>query len=152
MFVFLPITIAAEVDITFGGMYLGVWMLEAKQSLSSPLIIEGSSWAEGRLRFFSASDKKRPQPNAEFYGEAPDLNGKIELEFKPEVPVLKLFARHVRDQRKGEEKNLVRVLLTNPNTATVGDLKQEISRRWSSGISFLLLKDGKILQEEKTIR
>ena len=47
--------LAAEVDITFGGMYLGVWIAEANSQLTSnPLIIEGSSWAPGRLTELSS--------------------------------------------------------------------------------------------------
>ena len=149
MFGFLSITAAAEVDIAFGGMYLGVWMLEAKQSLSSPVIIEGSSWAEGRLRFFSALDENRPEPNADLYGKTPELNGLIELEFKPEVDTLTMFAHHVREQGRGLVP--ISIALTDSETATVGDLKREIRRKWRSNIS-CLLNGGKVLQEEKTIR
>ena len=132
-------------DITFGGMYLGVWVLDAKQSLSSPLIIQGSSWAAGRLRFFSASDVKKPKPSADIYGENPDLNGRIELEFKPEVKTMKVYAKHVR------KEELVEISIIDSKTATVGDLKQEISKKWKSDISYLT-KGGEVLQEERTIR
>lgn len=140
---------AAEVDITFGGMYLGVWALEAKQSIShNPLVIEGSSWADGRLRFFSDVDDNKPKPSADFYGEKPELNGFIELEFKPEVHILKIFAQHVRDQR---EEKLIPVSIAPSSTTTIGDLKQEISKKWDSMISYLL-RGGEILDEGKTIR
>ncbi|XP_027040919.1 uncharacterized protein LOC113669121 isoform X2 [Pocillopora damicornis] len=139
---------AAEVDITFGGMYLGVWALEAKQSIShNPLVIEGSSWADGRLRFFSDVDDNKPKPSADFYGEKPELNGFIELEFKPEVHILKIFAQHVRDQR---EEKLIPVSIAPSSTTTIGDLKQEISKKWDSMISYLL-RGGEILDEGKTI-
>ena len=132
-------------DITFGGMWLGVWVVEAKQSLSTPLVIEGSSWAVGRLKFFSASDATKPQPSVDIYGEQPELNGRIELEFKPEVKVLKVYAKHVR------EKKLTEISVIDSKTTTVGNLKQEIRRKWNSDISYLL-KGGEVLQEEKTIR
>lgn len=149
MFGFLLAPVAAEVDITFGGIYLGVWALEAKQSIShNPLVIEGSSWADGRLRFFSNADDNKPKPNADFYGENTELNGLIELEFKPEVHILKIFAQHVRDQR---EKKLIPVSIAPSSTTTIGDLKQEISKEWDSRISYLL-KGGDILDEGKTIR
>ena len=149
MFGFLLAPIAAEVDITFGGMFLGVWALEAKQSIShNPLVIEGSSWADGRLRFFSDVDDNKPKPSADFYGEKPELNGFIELEFKPEVYLLRIFAQHVRDQSK---ENLTPVSIAPSSTITVGDLKQEISKKWDSRIS-CLLKGGKVLDERKTIR
>lgn len=147
MFGFLLAPVAAEVDITFGGMYLGVWALEAKQLIShNPLVIEGCPWADGRLRFFSNADDNKPKPNEDLYGENTELNGLIELEFKPEVH--KIFAQHVRDQR---EKKLVPVSIAPSSTTTIGDLKQEISKEWDSRISFLL-KGGKILDEGKTIR
>lgn len=137
--------LAAEVDITFGGMYLGVWIVEAKQSLSSPLVIEGSSWAPGRLKFFGASDVRKPEPSAVIYGENPALNGRIELEFKPEVKVMKVFAKHVR------KEELVEITIIDSKTATIGYLKQEICKKWESEILYLM-KGGEVLQEEKTIR
>ena len=130
-------------DITFGGMWLGVWVVEANQS--TPLVIEGSSWAPGRLKFFSVSDARQPQPSVDIYGDKPDLNGKIELEFKPEVKILKVHAKHVRKDK------LVEISLIKTETTTVGDLKQEICKKWNSDISYLL-KGGEVLQEEKTIR
>lgn len=136
--------VAAEVDITFGGMFLGVWMVEAKRSFASPLVIEGSSWAAGRLTFFSHSDERKPQPSASFYGESPALNGLIELEFKPEA--IKVYAQHIR-----QKDHQCEILVVNFKTATVGDLKQEIRRKWSSDISYLTM-GGKVLQEETTIR
>lgn len=140
---------AAEVDITFGGLYLGVWALEAKQSVSrNPLVIEGSSWANGRLKFFSCADENKANPNVDIYGKTPALNGSIELEFKPEVYVLKVFAQHVRNQSKNE--GLIPVSVAFSSTTTVDDLKQEISRKWNSRIS-CLLKGGKMLEEGKTI-
>ena len=142
MFGFLLAPIAAEVDITFGGMCLGVWALEAKQSIShNPLVIEGSSWTDD-------VDDNKPKLSADFYGENPELNGLIELEFKPEVYLLRIFAQHVRDQSK---KNLTPVSIAPSSTTTVGDLKQEISKKWDSRIS-CLLKGGKVLDERKTIR
>ena len=132
-------------DITFGGMWLGVWVVEAKQSLSTPLIIEGSSWAPGRLKFFSASDAEKPQPSVDIYGDQPALNGRIELEFKPEVKILKVLAKHVRGDK------LVEISIIEMKTTTVGDLKQEIRKEWKSDISYLLRGD-QVLQEEKTIR
>lgn len=137
--------VAAEVDITFGGMWLGVWVVEAKQSLSTPLVIEGSSWAPGRLKFFNASDVRKPQPSVDIYGDQPDLNGRIELEFKPEVKILKVHAKHVRGNKLSE------ISIIETKTTTVGDLKQEIRKKWDSDISYLL-KGGEVLQEGKTIR
>ena len=132
-------------DITFGGMLLGVWVVEAKQSLSTPLVIKGSSWAEGRLKFFSDSDTTKPQPSVDIYGEKPTLNGRIELEFKPEAKMLTVHAKHVR------EDELFEISIIESKTTTVGDLKQEIRKKWNSDISYLL-KGGEVLQEEKTIR
>ena len=132
-------------DITFGGMWLGVWVVDAKQSLSTPLVIEGSSWAPGRLKFYNASDARQPQPSVYIYGDQPDPNGRIELEFKPEVKMLKMHAKHVR------EDELFEISIIESKTTTVGDLKQEIRKKWNSDVSYLL-KGGEILQEEKTIR
>ena len=132
-------------DITFGGMWLGVWVMEARQSFSTPLVIEGSSWAPGRLKFFSASDARKPQPSVDIYGDQPELNGRIELEFKPESKILKVHAKHVRS------KKLFEISIIETKTTTVGDLKQEIRKKWNSDIS-CLLKGGEVLQEEKTIR
>ena len=132
-------------DITFGGMWLGAWVVEAKQSLSTPLVIEGSSWAPGRLKFFSASDARKPQPSVDIYGDQPDLNGRIELEFKPESKILKVYAKHVRRNK------LFEISIIETKTTTVGDLKQEIRKKLNSDIS-CLLKGGEVLQEEKTIR
>ena len=132
-------------DITFGGMWLGVWVVEAKQSLSTPLVIEGSSWAPGRLKFFNASDARKPQPSVDIYGDQPDLNGRIELEFKPEVKILKVHAKHVRGNKLSE------ISIIETKTTTVGDLKQEIRKKWDSDVSYLL-KGGEVLQEGKTIR
>ena len=128
-------------DITFGGMWLGAWVVEAKQSLSTPLVIEGSSWAQGRLKFFSASDARKPPPSA----DQPAPNGKIELEFKPESKILKVHAKHVRGDQ------LCEISLIETKTTTVGDLKQEICKKWNSDIS-CLLRGEEVLQEEKTIR
>ena len=136
--------VAAEVDITFGGMWLGVWVVEAKQSLSTPLVIEGSSWAPGRLKFFSASDARKPQPSKDIYGDEPG-NGKIELEFKPESKILKVLAKHVRREEVFE------ISIIETKTTTVGDLKQEIRKKWNSDIS-CLFKGEEVLQEGKTIR
>ena len=111
--------VAAEVDITFGGMWLGAWVVEAKQSLSTPLVIEGSSWTQGRLKFFSPSDARKPPPSA----DQPAPNGVIELEFKPECKMLKVHAKHV----KGDE--LFEISIIETKTTTVGDLKQEIRKK-----------------------
>jgi len=137
--------VAAEVDITFGGMWLGVWVVEAKQSLSTPLVIEGSSWAPGRLKFFSVLDVRKLKPSVDIYGDQPDLNGRIELEFKPEVKILKVHAKHVRGDKLSE------ISIIETKTTTIGDLKQEIRKKWDSDISYLL-KGGEVLQEGKTIR
>ena len=138
--------VAAEVDIMFGGMWLGVWVVEAKQSLSTPLVIEGSSWAPGRLKFFSASDARKPQPSKDIYGDEPALNGKIELEFKPEA--VAVFVQHVRSDKKYE------VLLTGFKEATVDDLKEEINRTlWERlGIVSCLIRNRKVLEEQNTVR
>lgn len=148
MFNFFLLTVAAEVDITFGGIYLGVWLVEAKQSLSNPLIIEGCTWAAGRFKFFSASDKKKLQPNVDIYGERAEVDGLIELKFKPEADTMKMFVHHVREQGS---YRLVPVTVADPRTATIADLKQEIKGSWGSSIS-CLLKGGQVLQEEETIR
>lgn len=148
LFNFFLLTVAAEVDITFGGIYLGVWLVEAKQSLSNPLIIEGCTWAAGRFKFFSASDKKKLQPNADIYGERAEVDGLIELKFKPEADTMKMFVHHVREQGS---YRLVPVTVADPRTATIADLKQEIKGSWGSSIS-CLLKGGQVLQEEETIR
>lgn len=138
---------AAEVDITFGGVYLGVWLVEAKRSINRPLFVQGSSWTAGRLRFFSNSDKRKPQPRADIYGEKAMLNGLIELTFKPEADTVKLFVHHVREQGS---YRLIPVTVTDPMTATVADLKQDIKGRWRSNIS-CLLKGSQVLQEEEMI-
>ena len=133
-------------DITFGGMWLGVLVMEAKQSLSTPLVIEGSSWAPGRLKFFSASDARKPQPSVDIYGDQPELNGRIELEFKPEA--MALFVQHVRSDKKHK------ALLTGFKEATVDDLKEEINRTlWERlGIVSCLIRNGKVLEEQNAVR
>ena len=127
-------------DITFGGIFLGVWLLEAKQTL----IVEGSSWAKGRLKFFSTSDKRRPAFNEEF-GQREDINGKIEFEFKPEASTLKLVVKHLW---KKEEKE---ICMAEFKTATVKDLKREIDKKYKGGVACLIV-GGKILDEDKTMR
>ena len=131
-------------DITFGGIFLGVWLLEAKQTLSNPLIVEGSSWAKGRLKFFSTSDKRRPILNEEF-GQRKELNGKIEFEFKPEASTLKLIVKHLWKQGTKE------ICMAEFKTATVKDLKREINTKYSCGVACLIM-GGKILDEDKTMR
>ena len=143
-FFFSILLVDAEVDITFGGMYLGVWLVEAKRPLSNPLIIQGSSWATGRLTFFSASDTRRPEPNIEF-GEQPQFNGIIELEFKPEILMLKLIVQHVWKEGTTE------IFMPDYKTATVSDLKREINKKLSCGVSCLIMS-GNVLQEDKPMR
>ena len=128
-------------------MYLGVWLVEAKRSLQSPLIVEGSSYAEGRLKFFSASDTSAPKINEDYYGRNPELNDIIELEFKPEELIVHFFVRHLPD-RNNSPKDIV---MSNFKTATIGDLKREINKKFSSEVA-LLMFDGRILEEEKTMR
>ena len=134
-------------DITFGGMYLGVWVVEAKRPLSNPLIIQGSAWAPGRLTYFSASDPDRPGPNKEF-GEKPEFNGIIELEFKPEIHVfmLKLYVQHVR------KEGLEEIFMPVNEKATVGDLKKMINKKLKDKVSCLVKSNSEILQEDKTMR
>ncbi|KAJ7390216.1 hypothetical protein OS493_026726 [Desmophyllum pertusum] len=48
------------------------------------------------------------------------------------------------------DKYLHKISLTDFETATVGDLKRVISKKWKTGISYLMY-GGKVLQEEKTI-
>ena len=134
-------------DITFGGMFLGVWLVEAKRSLASPLIIEGSSWAKGRLTFFSTTDPRRLNYDKGCFGQQPEFNGVIELEFKPEVLMLKLVVKHVwKDPQRRRE-----IFMPDFKTATVGDLKQEISKKYSPGVSCLIMS-GKVLEEDKSMR
>ena len=132
-------------DITFGGMYLGVWVVESNRQSSKPLIIQGSAWAPGRLTYFSASDPNRPGPNKEF-GEKPEFNGIIELEFKPEILMLKLHVRHVR------KEGLEEIFMPDYKTATVGDLKEVINEKLKDKVSCLVKNNSEILQEDKTMR
>ena len=147
LFFLLLLPAAAEVDITFGGIYLGVWVVEAQRSLSNALIIEGSAWAQGRLTYFSASDPNRPTPNdAEAFGEQPEFNGIIELEFKPEILMLKLLVQHVW------KEPLHGIFMPDYKTATVGDLKKVINETLSNKVSCLIKNNSEILQEDKTMR
>ena len=59
--------------------------------------------------------------------------------------MLTVHAKHVR------EDELFEISIIESKTTTVGDLKQEIRKKWNSDISYLL-KGGEVLQEEKTIR
>ena len=139
--------LAAEVDITFGGMYLGVWIAEANSQLTSnPLIIEGSSWAPGRLTYFSKGDAERQKVNAEFFGQEPELNGQIVLEFKPEVLMLKLVVKHL--WKEGPQKE---ICMPDFKTATIGELKERIKKEYNPDVSCLVM-GGKILNEDKTMR
>ena len=143
MFLFL----AAEVDITFGGIYLGVWVTEANSQLTSnPLIIEGSSWAPGRLTYFSKGDAERQKVSTDFFGPNPELNGEIVLEFKPEELILKLLVKHL--WKEGTEQE---ICMPDFKTATIGDLKERIKQKYNSNVSCLVV-GGKILNEDKTMR
>ena len=128
-------------------MYLGVWLVEAKQSLENPLIVEGSAWTKGRLQFFSASDTSAPKVNWEDFGKYPKLNGIIELEFKPGELVPHFFVRHVQNGDNSPKE----ILVPNLKTATIGDLEQEINKKFLSEVA-LLINNGRILEEGKTIR
>ena len=139
--------IDAEVDITFGGMYLGVFLVEAKRSFENPLIVEGSSWAKGRLKFFSASDTSAPKVNEEVFGMDPKLNGIIELEFKPGELVPHFSVRHVQNRDNPPKE----ILMPNFKTATIGDLKREINKKFSAEVA-LLMVERCILEEDKSIR
>ena len=140
--------LAAEVDITFGGIYLGVWIAEANSELlSNPLIIEGSSWAPGRLTYFSKGDAKRQNFDAVFFGQQPEeLNGQIVLEFKPEVLMLKLVVKHL--WKEGPQKE---ICMPDFKTATIGELKERIKKEYNPDVSCLVM-GGKILNEDKTMR
>ena len=139
--------LAAEVDITFGGIYLGVWIAEANSQITSnPLIIEGASWAPGRLTYFSKGDANRPKVNTALYdGQNPELNGEIVLEFKPEVLVLKLVVKHL--WKEGTQK----ICMPDFKTATIGELKERIKQEYNPDVSCLVM-GGKILNEDKTMR
>lgn len=142
--VFFP---AAEVDITFGGIYLGVWIAEANSQITSnPLIIEGASWAPGRLTYFSKVDAERQKVDAEYFGQNPELNGEIVLEFKPEVLMLKLVVKHL--WKEGTQKE---ICMPDFKTATIGDLKERIKQKYNPDVSCLVM-GGKILEEDKTMR
>ena len=133
-------------SITFGGFFLGVWLVEANSQLSSnPLIIEGSSWAPGRLTYFSKGDADRPKVNEALYGENPELNGEIVLEFKPEMLMLKLVVKHL--WKEGTQKE---IYVPDFKTATIGELKERIKQKCKD-VSCLVM-GGKILNEEKTMR
>ncbi|XP_078348061.1 uncharacterized protein LOC144633138 isoform X2 [Oculina patagonica] len=133
---------AAEVDVTFGGRYLGFWSMDAQQA--NPLIIEGSAWEKGKLTFTSDSPKSIPSSKAQHNEFEP--SGRIKLEFKPEA--MALFVQHVRSDKKHE------ILLTDFKTATVDDLKEEVNRTlWERlGIISCLIKDGRVLNEQNSIR
>lgn len=127
-------------------MYLGLWLVEAKRSLQNPLIVEGSVWAKGRLKFFSASDTSAPKLNEEDYGRDPELNGIIELEFKPEE-IPHFFVQHVQNRDNSPKE----ISMRNFKTATIGDLKREINKKFSSVVA-LLMFDGHSLEEDRTMR
>ena len=120
--------------------------MEAKQTLSNPLIVEGSSWTEGRLKFYNASDTRAPEANKEFYGDVSEPNGIIELEFKPEVEILHLSVRHLHNK-----DDLKEISMPNFKTATVSDLKQEINKKFTSEVARVIMS-GKVLEEERTMR
>ena len=133
-------------DITVGGVYLGVWLVEARRSLSSPLVIEGASWAKGRLKFFSTSDPRRPSANEELSQQL-EFNGIIELEFTPEVLLLKLLVQHVWKEETKE------IFMPDFQIATIADLKHEIDKKFtdSCGVSCLIMSE-RVLNEDKTMR
>ena len=124
-----------------------MWIAEANSQLTSnPLIIEGSSWAPGRLKYFSKGDAKRQNFDAEFFGQQPEeLNGQIVLEFKPEELMLKLVAKHL--WKEGPQKE---IYMPDFKTATIGDLKERIKQKYPD-VSCLVM-GGKILKEDKTMR
>lgn len=126
----------AEVDITFGGIFLGVWVVGAKQAFK----VEGSSWTTGRLRFFSKSDPNKPASNKEF-GLESNFDGKIVLEFKPQVVMLKLVVKHLWIDKTEE------ILMPDFKTASIADLKQEINKKFVCGVSCLIM-GGKVLPED----
>ena len=129
-------------DITFGRVFLGVWLVEAKRSLSNPLIIEGSSWAKGRMTFISDTS-----PYIEFSGQETEFSGVIELKCKPEAPTLKLVVKHVwKDSEITKE-----ISMPDFQTATVGDLKREINLQYRPEVSCLIMS-GRVLEEDKTMR
>lgn len=134
---------AAEVDVTFGGRYLGLWSVDAQQT--NPLIIEGSAWEKGKLTFTSDSPEFMPSSKAHQV-DSVESSGKIELEFKPEA--MALFVQHVRSDKKHE------ILLTGFKKATVDELKEEINRTlWERlGIVSCLIRDGRVLDEQNTVR
>ena len=129
-------------DVTFGGRYLGLWSVDAQQT--DPLIIEGSAWEKGKLTFISNSPECMPSSKVHPVGGV-ESSGKIELEFKPESKMLKVLAKHVR------REELFEISIIETKTTTVGDLKQEIRKKWNSDIS-CLFKGEEVLQEGKTIR
>ena len=134
--------LAAEVDITFGGIYLGVWIAEANSQLCfDPLIIEGSAWAPGRLTYFSKEDAKKQKVNVEYFGSDPaeELNGQIVLEFKPEVSMLKLVVKHLWNEETQRE-----ICVPDFNTANIVILKERIKQNYNPDVSCLVM-DGKIL-------
>lgn len=128
-------------------MFLGVWLVEAKRSLQNPLIVEGSPWTKGRLTFFSASDTSAPKTKEEYYGGIPKQNGIIELEFKPEEMIPHFYVQHVKNGDNSPKE----ILMPNFKTATIGDLKREINKKFDSEVA-LLMVNGRILEEDKTIR
>ncbi|XP_044184365.1 uncharacterized protein LOC114948243 isoform X1 [Acropora millepora] len=136
----------AEVDITFGGMFLGVWLVEAKRSLQNPLIVEGSPWTAGRLKFFSASDTSAPKTKEEYYGGMPGQNGIIELEFKPEVLTAHFAVQHAHNRDNSPKE----IFMPNFKTATIADLKREINKKFSAEVALLMVEHC-VLKEEKTI-
>ena len=123
-----------------------MWLVEANSQLSSnPLIIEGSSWAPGRLTYFSRRDANREKVNTALYGENPKLNGEIDLEFKPQELMLKLVVKHL--WKEGTQKE---IYVPDFKTATIGELKERIKQKCKD-VSCLVM-GGKILNEEKTMR
>ncbi|XP_068675088.1 uncharacterized protein [Montipora foliosa] len=135
----------AEVDITFGGIYLGVWLVEAKRTLSNPLIVEGCPWAAGRLKFYNDSDTRTQEINKETYGEVSERDGIIKLEFKPEVEMLHLFVQHLHNKDVIKE-----ISMPNFKTATVSDLKQEINKKFTSEVACVIMS-GEVLEDERTM-
>lgn len=124
-----------------------MWIAEANSELlSNPLIIEGSSWAPGRLKYFSKGDAERQKVNPDYFGQEPELNGQIVLEFKPEVLMLKLIVKHL--WKAGTQKE---ISMPDFKTATIGELKERIKQKYNPDVSCLVM-GGKILNEDKTMR
>ena len=120
--------------------------MEAKRTLSNPLIVEGCPWTEGRLKFYNASDTRAQEINKETYEEVSERDGIIKLEFKPEVEMLHLFVRHLHNK-----DDLKEISMPNFKRATVSDLKQEINKKFTSEVACVIMS-GEVLEDERTMR